>query len=117
MTSWQKSDWRNKPRVQMPDYTDQAALAAAEQQFLQYPPLVFAGEARAWRQQLAAVSRGEAFLLQGGDCAESFKEFSADNIRDTFKVMLQIRQLAYSRRVQAWLDQPKTQCSINTNLR
>ena len=100
MTSWQKSDWRNKPRVQMPDYTDQAALAAAEQQLRQYPPLVFAGEARALRQQLAAVSRGEAFLLQGGDCAESFKEFSADNIRDTFKVMLQMAMvLTYGAKV------------------
>ncbi|MCH1469942.1 MAG: 3-deoxy-7-phosphoheptulonate synthase, partial [Planktomarina sp.] len=100
MTSWQKSDWRNKPRVQMPDYTDEAALAAAEQQLRQYPPLVFAGEARALRKQLAAVSRGEAFLLQGGDCAESFKEFSADNIRDTFKVMLQMAMvLTYGAKV------------------
>ena len=100
MTSWQKSDWRKKPRVQMPDYTDQAALAAAEQQLRQYPPLVFAGEARALRKQLAAVSRGEAFLLQGGDCAESFKEFSADNIRDTFKVLLQMAMvLTYGAKV------------------
>ena len=100
MTSWQKSDWRNKPRVQMPDYLDQAALSTAEQQLGRYPPLVFAGEARSLRQQLAAVSRGEAFLLQGGDCAESFQEFSADNIRDTFKVMLQMAMvLTYGAKV------------------
>ena len=100
MTSWQKSDWRKKPRVQMPDYLDQAALTTAEQQLGRYPPLVFAGEARSLRQQLAAVSRGEAFLLQGGDCAESFQEFSADNIRDTFKVMLQMAMvLTYGAKV------------------
>ena len=103
MTSWQKSDWRNKPRVQMPDYTDQAALAAAEQQLRQYPPLVFAGEARALRQQLAAVSRGEAFLLQGGDCAESFKEFSADNF--PFKYCL-IRPVSRSTTMTVWYQLP-----------
>ncbi len=89
-TTWTKSDWRAKPRVQMPDYLDAAALEAAETQLGKYPPLVFAGEARRLKQELAAVSRGEGFLLQGGDCAESFAEFSADNIRDTFKVMLQM---------------------------
>ncbi|HCP80501.1 MAG TPA: 3-deoxy-7-phosphoheptulonate synthase class II, partial [Octadecabacter sp.] len=72
MTDWNKSDWRNKPRVQMPDYTDAAALTAVEEKLSSYPPLVFAGEARRLRNHLAAVSRGEAFLLQGGDCAESF---------------------------------------------
>ncbi|MEO1704876.1 MAG: 3-deoxy-7-phosphoheptulonate synthase, partial [Pseudomonadota bacterium] len=90
MTEWQKSDWRNRPRVQMPEYLDEAKLGAVEAQLAQYPPLVFAGEARSLKSQLAAVSRGEAFLLQGGDCAESFGEFSADLIRDTFKVMLQM---------------------------
>lgn len=100
MSAWQKSDWRNKPRVQMPDYTDAAALNAAEAQLAKYPPLVFAGETRSLRQQLAAVSRGEAFLLQGGDCAESFSEFSADGIRDTFKVMLQMAMvLTYGAKV------------------
>jgi 3-deoxy-7-phosphoheptulonate synthase len=74
----------------MPDYPDAEALAAVEAQLASYPPLVFAGEARKLRSQLAAVSRGEAFLLQGGDCAESFAEFSADSIRDTYKVMLQM---------------------------
>lgn len=87
---WSKADWRAKPRVQMPDYPDQAALKAVEAQLTKYPPLVFAGEARKLKTQLAAVAEGKAFLLQGGDCAESFAEFSADNIRDTFKVMLQM---------------------------
>jgi 3-deoxy-7-phosphoheptulonate synthase len=89
-TDWTKSSWRNKPRVQMPDYLDPAALATVEGQLSSYPPLVFAGEARRLKAELAAASRGEAFLLQGGDCAESFAEFSADSIRDTFKVMLQM---------------------------
>ncbi len=90
MSDWQKSSWRAKPRVQMPEYTDAAALAAVEAQLSKYPPLVFAGEARKLKGALAKAARGEAFLLQGGDCAESFSEFSADNIRDTFKVMLQM---------------------------
>ena len=87
---WSKSDWRAKPRVQMPDYPDAAALSAVEGTLSRMPPLVFAGEARRLRADLAQAARGEAFLLQGGDCAESFGEFSADNIRDTFKVMLQM---------------------------
>lgn len=90
MTEWQKSDWRAKPRVQMPEYLDNAKLATVEAKLSSYPPLVFAGEARRLKNHLAKVSRGEAFLLQGGDCAESFAEFSADGIRDTFKVMLQM---------------------------
>ena len=90
MAEWTKTAWRNLPRVQMPDYPDQAALHAVEARLSTYPPLVFAGEARTLRARLAQASRGEAFLLQGGDCAESFAEFTADNIRDTFKVMLQM---------------------------
>ncbi len=90
MTEWQKSGWRAKPRIQMPEYTDEVALNAVEAQLASYPPLVFAGEVRTLRDQLAAASRGDAFLLQGGDCAESFQQFSADTIRDTFKVMLQM---------------------------
>ena len=90
MSDWQKSDWRSKPRIQMPHYSDAAALSAVEAQLSAYPPLVFAGEARKLKAQLGAASRGEAFLLQGGDCAESFEQFSADAIRDTFKVMLQM---------------------------
>lgn len=90
MKDWQKTGWRSKPRVQMPDYPDDVRLKAVEGQLAKYPPLVFAGEARTLKRQLAAVSRGEGFLMQGGDCAESFSEFSADNIRDTFKVLLQM---------------------------
>jgi 3-deoxy-7-phosphoheptulonate synthase len=87
---WNKSLWRGKARIQMPDYPDAAALAGVESKLATYPPLVFAGEARKLKRALAEVSEGRAFLLQGGDCAESFAEFSADNIRDTFKVMLQM---------------------------
>ena len=87
---WTKSDWRAKPRVQMPDYPDQAALNGVEAQLAKYPPLVFAGEARRSKKQLALAAEGKAFLLQGGDCAESFAEFAADDIRDTFRVMLQM---------------------------
>lgn len=100
MSEWQKTDWRTKPRVQMPDYTDAAALTAVEAQLSKYPPLVFAGEARRLKSHLAAAGRGEAFLLQGGDCAESFEQFSADSIRDTFKVMLQMAMvLTYGAKV------------------
>ena len=88
--AWTKSDWRHKPRVQMPVYTDPAVLAEVEARLSSLPPLVFAGEARKLRRQLGDVAEGRAFLLQGGDCAESFAEFSADNIRDTFKVLLQM---------------------------
>ncbi|NNU80467.1 3-deoxy-7-phosphoheptulonate synthase class II [Halovulum dunhuangense] len=91
MTSaWNKTAWRNHERIQMPDYPDQAALGEVEAKLATYPPLVFAGEARRLKAELAQVVEGKAFLLQGGDCAESFAEFSADNIRDTFKVMLQM---------------------------
>jgi 3-deoxy-7-phosphoheptulonate synthase len=74
----------------MPDYTDPAKLEAVEAQLSKYPPLVFAGEARTLKKELGAASRGDAFLLQGGDCAEAFDQFSANGIRDTFKVMLQM---------------------------
>jgi 3-deoxy-7-phosphoheptulonate synthase len=87
---WSKSDWRARPRVQMPDYPDAAALAQVEAQLAKYPPLVFAGEVRRLKAQLGQAAQGKAFLLQGGDCAESFAEFSADSIRDTFRVMLQM---------------------------
>jgi len=88
--TWNKSDWRNKQRIQMPEYTDPAALKRVEKKLATYPPLVFAGEARRLTRQLGEVAEGRAFLLQGGDCAESFEEFDADLIRDTFKVMLQM---------------------------
>ena len=90
ITAWTKSAWRAKERIQMPDYLDAAKLAEVEARLGRYPPLVFAGEVRSLKSKLAAASRGEAFLLQGGDCAESFDEFSADLIRDTYKVMLQM---------------------------
>lgn len=97
---WTKSDWRALPRIQMPDYPDAAALEAVERQLAKYPPLVFAGESRRLLDRLSAASRGDAFLLQGGDCAESFAEFGADQIRDTFKVMLQMAMvLTYAAKV------------------
>ena len=88
--AWTKSDWRNLPRVQMPEYLDAEALKSVEDRLASYPPLVFAGEARKLTRALGEVAEGRAFLLQGGDCAESFEEFSADNIRDTYKVILQM---------------------------
>ncbi len=88
---WTPSSWRAKPAKHVPtDYPDPAHLGRVEQQLRQMPPLVFAGEARRLKQSLAKVSQGRAFLLQGGDCAESFKEFHADNIRDTFRLLLQM---------------------------
>ena len=87
---WDKKGWRGKPRVQMPTYGNLVELASVESSLEALPPLVFAGEVRNLRGQLAKVGTGEAFLLQGGDCAESFSEFSANLIRDTFKVMLQM---------------------------
>ena len=86
--AWSPQGWRAKPIRQVPEYPDPAALAAVETQLRAYPPLVFAGEARTLSQNLADVAEGKAFLLQGGDCAESFAEFSANNIRDTFCVFL-----------------------------
>ncbi len=87
---WTPDSWRSKPILQQPTYPDQQALLAVEDSLASYPPLVFAGEARELRRQFAEVTAGRAFLLQGGDCAESFAEFSAPKIRDTFKVMLQM---------------------------
>src|SRR3954449_7750842 len=87
---WTPNTWRSKPVKQMPVYADQAKLAAAEQRLSNYPPLVFAGEARRLKSALADVAGGKAFLLQGGDCAESFAEFHPNNIRDTFRVLLQM---------------------------
>jgi len=89
--TWTPSDWRQLPAKHIPeDYPDSAALAAVEEKLKSFPPLVFAGEARRLKQRLGEVAAGEAFLLQGGDCAESFKEFHPDNIRDTFRVILQM---------------------------
>jgi 3-deoxy-7-phosphoheptulonate synthase len=90
MTEWTPSSWREKPAKQLPSYPDQDKLHQVEQQLANQPPLVFAGEARALREDLAKVARGEAFLLQGGDCAESFDEFRTSHIRDAFKVLMQM---------------------------
>jgi 3-deoxy-7-phosphoheptulonate synthase len=90
MHAWSPESWRKHPIQQQPEYPDAAHLARVEQTLAGYPPLVFAGEARELRRQFAEVTQGRAFLLQGGDCAESFAEFSAAKIRDTFKVMLQM---------------------------
>lgn len=87
---WTPGSWRGKPIVQVPDYPDMAALTAVEKQLASFPPLVFAGEARNLKKQLARVCAGEAFLLQGGDCAESFAEHGPNNIRDFFRVFLQM---------------------------
>ncbi|MGB3581568.1 MAG: 3-deoxy-7-phosphoheptulonate synthase class II [Roseiarcus sp.] len=87
---WTPETWRMKPLAQSPVYRDRAALADTERQLAGYPPLVFAGEARKLKQALGKAAGGGAFLLQGGDCAESFGEHSADNIRDFFRVFLQM---------------------------
>jgi 3-deoxy-7-phosphoheptulonate synthase len=87
---WTPSTWRTRPIEQSPDYPDKDALAAMEARLATYPPLVFAGEARKLKAKLAEVAAGRAFLLQGGDCAESFAEHGADNIRDFFRVFLQM---------------------------
>src|SRR5450631_2282714 len=87
---WTPESWRSKPVLQIPDFPDAKALADVEAQLATFPPLVFAGEARNLKKALARVSAGEAFLLQGGDCAESFAEHGANNIRDFFRVFLQM---------------------------
>lgn len=88
--TWTPRSWRSKPIRQVPTYTDQAELERVEKELGVCPPLVFAGEARRLTKQLGDVAQGKAFLLQGGDCAESFGEFNANNIRDTFRVLLQM---------------------------
>jgi 3-deoxy-7-phosphoheptulonate synthase len=87
---WTPDSWRGQKGLHMPTYRDAAALQAVEERLSNYPPLVFAGEARELKSTLAKVSEGKAFLLQGGDCAESFAEFHPNNIRDTFRVILQM---------------------------
>lgn len=88
--TWTPQSWREKPAKHIPDYPDAGKLAEVEKTLAGYPPLVFAGEARQLKADLADVAEGNAFLLQGGDCAESFAEFHPDNIRDTFRVLLQM---------------------------
>src|SRR3954466_9489736 len=87
---WTPDSWRSKPALQMPEYPDKQALGEVEKQLATFPPLVFAGEARNLKKALARVAAGNAFLLQGGDCAESFAEHGANNIRDFFRLFLQM---------------------------
>ncbi len=95
--SWTPSSWRNFPIKQQPTYQDQALLKKVEKDLRSYPPLIFAGEAESLKEKLAAAGRGEAFLLQGGDCAESFSDFNAKSIKNLFKLMLQMNMvLMYS---------------------
>jgi 3-deoxy-7-phosphoheptulonate synthase len=88
--NWNPQSWRSKPIQQVPDYPDPAALEVTEARLAKFPPLVFAGEARRLKSHLAKVADGQAFLLQGGDCAESFAEHGADTIRDFFRAFLQM---------------------------
>ena len=88
--AWSPESWRAFPVEQMPAYPDAQALATVESQIGKFPPLVFAGEARKLKRALCDVAHGRAFLLQGGDCAEAFAEHAADNIRDFFRVFLQM---------------------------
>ncbi|MGB0180469.1 MAG: class II 3-deoxy-7-phosphoheptulonate synthase [Candidatus Puniceispirillales bacterium] len=90
MMGWTPTSWRKLPILQVPEYDDQDKLKAVETKLASMPPLVFAGEVMALRERLADVALGKAFLLQGGDCAESFDDFSANRIRDTFKLFLQM---------------------------
>ena len=87
---WTPSSWREYPIIQVPEYPDQQRLNDVEQELAALPPLVFAGEVQSLRSKLGQVAEGQSFLLQGGDCAESFEEFSANHIRDTFKLMMQM---------------------------
>ncbi len=90
MSNWTPNSWRNKPVLQVPNYPNADALATTEAKLANFPPLVFAGEARNLMDDLADVANGKAFLLQGGDCAESFAEHEANHIRDFFQVFLQM---------------------------
>src|SRR4051794_31500272 len=88
--TWSPTSWQSFPAQQQPDWPDEAALERALKQVASYPPLVFAGEARSLMASLGHVAAGNAFLLQAGDCAESFEEFSANNIREKLRVILQM---------------------------
>ena len=87
---WSVGSWRDRPALQQPEYPDKAELDEVLRTVEAFPPIVFAGEARTLEERLAEAAVGRAFLLQGGDCAESFKEFNSNNIRDTFRVLLQM---------------------------
>ena len=88
--NWKPNSWRDKPAKHLPTYKDMDKLNVVTKKLSNYPPLVFAGESRNLLKQLGEVANGRAFLLQGGDCAESFADFNSNNIRDSFKVMLQM---------------------------
>ena len=91
--NWSPSSWRDFPIKQQPAYQDMELLKNVEAELSSYPPLIFAGEARNLKEDLAKVGRGEAFLLQGGDCAESFSAFGASSIKNLFKLMLQMNMI------------------------
>jgi len=90
MKEWNPSSWRNFPIKQQPTYEDMEKLRSVESELSTYPPLIFAGEARRLKEKLAMCARGEAFLLQGGDCAESFADFNANNIKSLFQILMQM---------------------------
>ena len=92
MKNWKKNSWKKYPVKHIPEYPDKKELGMVLDKMSKFPPLVFAGETRHLKDQLADVVDGKAFLLQGGDCAESFAEFNPDNIRDNFKLMKMPRQ-------------------------
>ena len=87
---WTVESWKTKKALQLPEYPNESDLESVLQTIETFPPIVFAGEARTLEERLAEAAMGNAFLLQGGDCAESFKEFSGNNIRDTFRILLQM---------------------------
>lgn len=89
-TKWAVDSWKSKKALQLPEYPSQEELESVLKTLEAFPPIVFAGEARTLEEHLAEAAMGNAFLLQGGDCAESFKEFNANNIRDTFRIILQM---------------------------
>ena len=101
---WSPSSWRTKEAKQIPVYPDQDALEAVEKKLSKSAPLVFAGEVRTLSDQLALASQGKAFVLFGGDCAESFEEFSVDHIRDTFRIILQMSLILTHGGTEIWQE-------------
>lgn len=89
-SSWTVDSWKSFPAEQLPDWGDAKRLDKVHQELATYPPLVFAGEVRSLTRELSDVAQGKGFLLQGGDCAETFTDFTADHIRDKLKIILQM---------------------------